>query len=95
MDIKSTPTAAPGSWNHLIKPNEQSQACLSYAESQMRSNIIQNGRMKKNLYLNWLVIPKFFYSAGAKIGGGSEMKIKNCVFYFAFRSPCTTLLARR
>ncbi|MBO4851015.1 MAG: hypothetical protein J5529_08970 [Prevotella sp.] len=45
--------------------------------------------MKKNLYLNWLVIPKFFYSAGAKIGGGSEMKIKNCVFYFAFRSPCT------
>ena len=35
-------------WRQPNKQREQSQACLSYAESRMRSNIIQYGRMKSN-----------------------------------------------
>ena len=35
-------------WRQPNKQREQSQACLSYAESRMRSDIIQHGRMKSN-----------------------------------------------
>jgi len=48
----------------------------------------------KNFVICFALSSAFTTFAIAKIGGGSEMKIKNFVFYFAFHSPCTIFASR-